>query len=687
MSEESPLDPVRVRAFFAPDGALARTLRGYESRDEQIQVALCVTEAIRDRRSLIAEAGTGTGKTLAYLVPALASGLRVVVSTATRNLQDQLFEKDIPDLMAAAGVDLPVEVMKGRTNYVCITRAEAKTAQMSLTDQGSLEAFRAWLANTHVGDLGELSSLPDDAGFRRDVTSTSEQCTGRRCRAYDACFVTQMRRRAQTAQLLLVNHHLYFADVALRSRVKDPSVRLLPPHDLVIFDEAHEIDEIAAQHFGYHVSEARISELLRDAAAVDDERLDRAATAGLSRRIERLTRGVFDGLPFREGPLRISPGRLGRAVEERHLELDAALGEFEAVLDDAGGEETLQLARRSATLAAELAFMLGEPQHESTVGEVVLEDAKILDTNLPYRDESVAAPDPKASPRSAPPFVHFTDRRGAQRALVARPVDVAPLMVEHVRQVPTIYVSATLAVGDSFEHFRARLGIDDADEVRVGSPFDYPNAARLYLPSDLPLPEKPDFASAAAARARELVLASGGGAFVLCTSYRMVEVMRNELRRLDRLILCQGDAPRGRLVEAFRDHGDAVLVGTMSLWRGVDVAGRALRLVVIDKLPFGSPADPIHQARIELYQSRGVEPFRFYQIPQAALLLRQGFGRLVRRSDDRGVVAILDPRITKRGYGKVFLRSLPECPRVETIDEVRRFLQPNAQEGQDSRAS
>ncbi|MEL6547802.1 MAG: ATP-dependent DNA helicase, partial [Myxococcota bacterium] len=367
MSESSPLDPARVRAFFAPEGALAQNLSRYEPREEQVTVAEHVTRAIRDGTSLIAEAGTGTGKTLAYLVPALASGQTVVVSTATKNLQDQLYEKDIPDLMAAAGVSLPVEVMKGRTNYVCITRAEQKTAQLELGG-GELEAFRAWLANTQVGDLSELSSLPDDAaGFRKDVTSTSEQCTGRRCRAYDACFVTQMRRRAQTAQLLLVNHHLYFADLALRSRVKDPSVRLLPPHDLVIFDEAHEIDEIAAQHFGYHVSEARVGELIRDVGNAEDSELDRSAARSVLVRMERQARGLFDAMPFKDGPLRIEPGKIGRALKERHVELDALFGELEAILDDAGGEESLQLARRCATLAAEISFVLEEPARQSTV--------------------------------------------------------------------------------------------------------------------------------------------------------------------------------------------------------------------------------------------------------------------------------------------------------------------------------
>ncbi|MEL6546404.1 MAG: helicase C-terminal domain-containing protein, partial [Myxococcota bacterium] len=334
-------------------------------------------------------------------------------------------------------------------------------------------------------------------------------------------------------------------------------------------------------------------------------------------------------------------------------------------------------------LAAEISFVLEEPARQSTVGEVVLEDAKILDTNLPYRDESVVPEHVQSPERFSLPFVHFTEKRGAQRALVARPVDVAPLMVEHARAVPAIYVSATLAVDDSFEHFRARLGIEEAQEIRVGSPFDYENAARLYLPQDLPLPDNSEFSHQSALRTRELVRAAGGGAFVLCTSYRMVQVMREALRKLDRLVLCQGEAPRGRLIEAFRDHGDAVLIGTMSLWRGVDVAGDALRLVVIDKLPFGSPADPVHQAKIELYKTRGQEPFRRYQIPQAALLLRQGFGRLLRRRDDRGVVAILDRRLTSKGYGKIFLRSLPECPRVESVEQVAEFLSLK----QNSRAS
>ncbi|MEO1172697.1 MAG: ATP-dependent DNA helicase, partial [Myxococcota bacterium] len=607
-----------------------------------------------------AEAGTGTGKTLAYLVPALASGLRVVVSTATRNLQDQLFEKDIPDLLSAAGVDLPIEVMKGRTNYVCLTRAEGQVAQGSLIDDGFVDAFRAWLANTHRGDLAELTTLPESAGFRRDVTATSEQCSGRRCRLYESCYVTQMRRRAETAQLILVNHHLYFADAALRGRVSDPSIRLLPPHDLVIFDEAHEIDEIAAQHFGYQVSEARLGELIRDTGARVPE--ERDALRAVLLRLERESRKLFDLLPFKDGPMRLDPARLGRTVRDQLTETDAALGELEAILDDIGTDESLQLARRGANLAAELAFVLKEPDRQSTVGEVVLEDAKVLDTNPPYRDDGVAPPETEKA--SELPFVHFTDRRGAQRSLSARPIEVAPIMKLHVREIPAIYISATLTVDGSFEHFKNRLGLDDIDELQVGSPFDYETAARLYLPEDIPAPDSPDFSTAAVRRARALIDLAGGGAFVLCTSYRMVEHMRAALRESPHLVLCQGDAPRGRLVDTFRDHGNAVLVGTMSLWRGVDVAGSALRLVIIDKLPFASPAEPLHQARIELLKSRGVEPFRRYQLPHAALLLRQGFGRLLRRSDDRGVVAILDPRISRKGYGRMFLRSLPPCPRT-----------------------
>lgn len=665
-----PLTEGRVDAFFAPGGALEKALPHYESRPEQRAVAAAVARALRESHTLLAEAGTGTGKSLAYLVPILASGEKAVVSTATRNLQDQLFDKDLPDVMSAAGVELPVSVMKGRNNYVCLVRAEAATAQGELLERKGFDhSFRAWLANTQSGDLAELTTLPENSPFRREITATAEQCLGRRCPLYEPCYVTQMRRRAQEAQLVLVNHHLYFADLALRRRATDATTSLLPEHTVVVFDEAHELDDIAARHFGYELSDNRVDELLRDVSTRESPMHDLSTAL---RRIELISRRLFDAFPFAASPMRFLPGDSKSRRQEHADTMQEALGELAELLDAEGDEESVRLARRSESIRDELRLILRDPSPQPLAVEVALEDGRTLDMRSPYRDEGVAFELDSTSPDEV--MVRFTERRGNQRSLVACPSDIAAMFRTHVPKIPQVYVSATLTVDGSFEYVRTRLGIEDAEEFQVGSPFDYQRAARLYLPSDLPSPDQRDFSGLAVDRARSLIEAARGGAFVLCTSHRMVQAMHQELKGGASLVLCQGEAPRGRLIEAFRDHGDAVLIGTMSLWRGVDVAGSALRLVIIDRLPFGHPQDPMHQGRIEWAKANGREPFRHYQLPQAALLLRQGFGRLLRRQDDRGVVAILDPRLTQRGYGKVLLRSLPPCPRLDSLEEVTAFF-------------
>ncbi|MEL6341228.1 MAG: ATP-dependent DNA helicase [Myxococcota bacterium] len=665
-----PLAEDRVDAFFAPGGALEQTLPHYESRPEQRAVAAAVTRALRESRTLLAEAGTGTGKSLAYLVPVLASGEKAVVSTATRNLQDQLFDKDLPDVMAAAGVELPVSVMKGRSNYVCLVRAEAATAQGELLERKGFDhSFRAWLANTQNGDLAELTTLPESSPFRREITATAEQCLGRRCPLYESCYVTQMRRRAQEAQLVLVNHHLYFADLALRRSSADSTTSLLPEHKVVVFDEAHELDDIAARHFGYELSDKRIDELVLDVSNRESPMHDLTAVL---RQVELASRRLFDAFPFATSPMRFMPGDAATRRHDRTRAMQDTLDELTEQLDAEGDEESLRLARRSGSIRDALRVILTDPNPQTQEVEVPLEDGRTLDMRSPYRDEGVAFELKSTSPEEA--MVRFTERRGNQRSLVACPSDIASMFRRYLPEIPQVYVSATLTVNGSFEYVRTRLGIEDAEEFQVGSPFDYPRSARLYLPNDLPSPDQNDFSDLAVDRARSLIEAARGGAFVLCTSHRMVQAMREGLKGGTSLVLCQGEAPRGRLIEAFRDHGDAVLIGTMSLWRGVDVAGSALRLVIIDRLPFGHPQDPMHQGRIEWAKANGREPFRHYQLPQAALLLRQGFGRLLRRQDDRGVVAILDPRLTRRGYGKVLLRSLPPCPRIESLEEVTAFF-------------
>lgn len=650
------LDIDAVAAFFAPAGPLAEVLPDYEHRAEQVAVATGVARLIERGGALLAEAGTGTGKTLAYLVPALASGLRVVVSTGTKTLQDQLMEKDLPLLERAAGRPLAVQLMKGRTNYLCHVRADRFAAEPPLPGSDARRAYdaiAAWRGLTETGDRAGLVALPDDAPVWRELTANSDQCAGRACPEFERCWVTLMRRKAQVAQLVIVNHHLYFADLALRERAGEAGVALLPAHDLVIFDEAHELDEVAGQHFGYQISDRRLDELAKDVgqsvrASAGLGAQARALTAQLGPRVTQL----FDALPFEAGRVRLDPQRLGPHVLERFRAVDDVLEQLESSLADDGEAETLALARRCAALAAELALVLGLSPRASLAGEVVVLDGA---------EEA--------------PLVHYTERHGRSRALVARPVDVAPLVRDAIAGTSAVFVSGTLRVAGSFAHFRERLGLEGAEELAVGSPFDFERNAKLYLPDDLPEPDAPSFGERAADRAAQLVDAAGGGAFVLCTSHRMLTLMRDHLlRTTSRRVLTQGEQPKRHLIDAFRRDGDAVLVATLSFWSGVDVAGDALRLVIIDKLPFASPADPLVAARMEHLRRTGVDPFRSYQLPQAALLLRQGFGRLVRTAKDRGLVAVLDRRLTHRPYGATFLKSLPPCERLTELEVAREFL-------------
>ncbi|HSI06218.1 MAG TPA: ATP-dependent DNA helicase, partial [Myxococcota bacterium] len=493
------------------------------------------------------------------------------------------------------------------------------------------------------------SGLGDDAVEWREVSSTSEQCRGRACAHYERCHVTQMRRQAQTAELVIVNHHLYFADLTLRARMPDAQVTLLPEHDVVVFDEAHELDDVAAQHFGVQVSEHRIHELLHDIArAVRPEPAIVARFSRIAAEIELRSRELFDALPYEDGRGRMSRG-YGEEVLACRERLDTLLAALENELVASSLDDRGPLARRAMNIAGELAFCVGDVARASLVAEN--EDAP-----------------------AETPFVRYTEMNGRTRALVARPIDVADLFASHLKAPTAVFVSATLRVGDSFGHYRDRLGLNDAHELAVGSPFDYGNNAALYIPNDLPEPDAPDFVERATARITELVNASGGGTFVLCTSHRMLQIVRARLAS-DTLVLVQGDSPKAELIERFRQDGNAVLLGTMTFWSGVDVAGRALRSVIIDKLPFASPSDPLVAARVAHMKSRGEDAFRGYQLPQAALLLRQGFGRLIRRGDDRGMVTILDRRITQKSYGRVFLRSLPPCPRFSDWQPAADFLE------------
>jgi ATP-dependent DNA helicase DinG len=659
-----------VEAFFAPGGPLARVVSGYEDRPEQLVVALAVARALRGSHKLFAEAGTGTGKTLAYLVPLVLSGRRVVVSTATKTLQDQIMEVDVPLLGLALGRKVEARLMKGRSNYLCLTRAGKVLSQRHLDgvdDEALLPQVMAWAERTSTGDRAELEALPDGSSLWRELSATSEQCTGRACTSFERCFVTQMRRRAASADVVVANHHLYFADVSLRGRVRDPSVALLPAHELAVFDEAHELEEVAAQHFGAEVGEGRLYELGRDLGrlATGDASLA-TSVRRLAEELEVRTRLLFGALPFDGGRRALRPAELGEETWSHWRALDHHLRQIAAAVEPLAVEEAPAIARRATGLASELRFALGvSPDGEPPTRVERHDDSWEYAQPTPDEEqhgtaEAVAALD----------FVRYTETFGRARAVVVRPVDVAPIVGRELSPRPAIFASATLTVGGDFGFLRRRLGIEDAEELVVDSPFDYSRQASLYLPDDLPGPEADDFPEAAAARAAALVAAAGGGAFVLCTSHRMLTVVRRTVGATGVLTLTQGDAPKARLLEQFKAAGNAALCATLSFWQGVDVPGRALRLVVIDKLPFASPGDPLLAARLERLKAHGQDPFESYQLPQAALLLRQGFGRLIRRRTDRGMVALLDRRIVTRRYGQTLLSSLPPCRRLTSLDEA-----------------
>ncbi|MBI5511964.1 MAG: ATP-dependent DNA helicase [Deltaproteobacteria bacterium] len=648
----------KIARFFADRGPLATHLPGFEVRAEQVALARAVSRALCRRAKLVAEAGTGIGKTLSYLAPAVLSGLKVVVSTGTKNLQEQIVGKDLPDLERATGGSIPVQVLKGRTNYLCLYRAD-RFAQAPLlpsaAEVSSYQEICEWRETTADGDRAELALLRDDSTLWRELSATSEQCLGRKCDSYERCFVTTMRRRAMSVPLVIVNHHLYLADLSLRQRTGDQSLLLLPPHDLVIFDEAHDLDEIASQHFGVQASSRRVEDLCRDVFratedAAEVQRLRPAVDA-----VRAQATALFERLPLTQA--RTLLVKIGETplVHEAFTATDQALERLEAELAASRAPEAPALARRAATLAAELSFLLDLPTRPSLVSEI-----------------------PAALKDDSDHFVRFGELSGRNRSVVARPMEVSTILAALFQSMAAVFLSATLTVQKSFAHFRRRLGLtglDDVEELALGSPFDYQNNARLYLPNDLCDPDQPDFASLASGRAVALVAAAQGGAFILCTSHRMLPVMRDAVAaQTDLEVLTQGEMPRTLLVERFRKNGDAVLVATMSFWQGVDVPGQALRLVIIDKLPFASPSDPVTAARLELLRARGEDPFSTYQVPQAALLLRQGFGRLIRRKTDRGLVAVLDRRLLSRSYGPVFLQSLPECPRLQTLAEAEAYL-------------
>lgn len=628
--------------ILGPGGNLARALAGFEDRPEQRRMADAVAAAIDDERPLLVEAGTGTGKTLAYLVPAALSGKRVVVSTGTRALQEQLIAQDLPLAEAALGRPIKAAVLKGVSNYLCRRKASALELQLAL--DAELEAIRDWMLWTETGDRAEMGAFGTDSPWWELVTTSPEARLGPKCPHHEQCFVTRARRAADKAEIVIVNHHLFFADLALRGST--PGGRVLPDYDAVVFDEAHLLEDVMTEHFGFGVSTVRIALFCKDLGGAGLETAAIERTAGS---FFNAVRGALGALLF-DGKVALPDGLFADPdLKDAWFGLDGALEGAEIAAKAAGAraeeekrEEWEAMARRAAAVRAALSD-LAEPDREST--------------------------------RRA---VRWGEVRGAGLFLRAAPIDVSDILRERVLPaVPAaVFTSATLTSARRFTYVRERLGLapDACDELHLDSPFDYARQAMLYVPRDLPPPGEPGFTAAACARAADLCRLSGGRAFVLFTSHRALREASAILPSLLPFpLLVQGQAPPPVLLERFR-AAPSVLLATGTFWAGVDVPGPALSLVVMDKLPFASPGDPLVAARAEALEAAGRDPFGELSVPQAALSFRQGFGRLIRRRDDRGIAAVLDGRIVQKRYGQSFLSSLPpDLPRTSAIEVLRRW--------------
>jgi ATP-dependent DNA helicase DinG len=654
-----------LHEFFTPGGILARSPLPYEYRLGQYEMAKAVERAFAERQHLIVEAGTGTGKTLAYLLPALRTGKRVIVSTGTKALQDQLFFRDVPFLETLLG-ELRVCYMKGRANYLCRRKLFALRDQPILSGLDEIDEYRQiaeWERTTETGDRAELSALPESSALWHKLDARSDACLGSSCPDYRRCFITEMRRRALESDLIIVNHHLFFADTAVRLAAGNaPDAGVLPESAAVIFDEAHELEEVASQYFGRSLSNLRFEDLARDTDVLLRGKSSATQIPALTQQLRERARLFFAALPMpadgrhpftnREEFLE-SSGDLYLAVRSTLSLIESDLDRL-TNLDEAPG-----LKARAATLRADLEFML-----ESTASNMVF----WLERRGPAPNSSKGQ-----EARSA-------RGNGARNTfLQATPIDVSQLLHDLVfDQIPTVVLtSATLTVQGSFEHIRRRLGLADCRELVVPSHFRYGDQALLYLPPAMPDPRSAEFPQAAAVTIERVLRITRGRAFCLFTSYNQMRALYDLLLPvLDFPILLHGTAPRKALLEEFRSTPNSVLFGTASFWQGVDVQGEALSCVIIDRLPFAVPSDPVVQARMKAIEESGGRPFFDYQVPEAVLTLKQGFGRLIRSLEDRGVLVLLDPRITRQRYGQIFLQSLPPYRITQTITDVEAFFAP-----------
>ncbi|BAO30272.1 ATP-dependent DNA helicase [Sulfuritalea hydrogenivorans] len=642
-------DPIHeIERIFAPEGPLAAAVPGFRPRPQQLEMAQRIAAAIAGNLALVTEAGTGTGKTFAYLAPALLSGGKVIVSTGTKTLQDQLFNRDLPTVRDALKVGATIALLKGRANYVCpyhLERAMSAGRLASREEAAHLRKIARFAERTRTGDKAECIDVPEDSGAWAQATSTRENCLGQECPNVKECFVLAARQDALTADVVVVNHHLFFADVML----KDEGMgELLPACNTIIFDEAHQLPEVAGLFFGESVSTSQVIELARDTrneavvAAKDYPPLQEAAQA--------LDKAARD---------------LRLAVKGENQRLPAARLESDAAFDDA--------LQGLAAAIKELGRHL-ETQAERGEG---------LANCLRRTQELALALQRWRGGSGEGDVVKWVEVYSQAMSLNLTPLDIAPIFQRQMEGHPRawIFASATLAVGNNFSHYCGELGLAEADTAVWGSPFDYEKNALLYAPPGMPDPNSAFYQEAVAEAAWPAIRASGGRAFVLCTSLRAMRRIRELLQEklaadgLDLPLLMQGEGSRTELLERFRFLGNAILVASQSFWEGVDVRGEALSLVVIDKLPFAPPDDPVLSARIDRLRAAGRNPFMEYQLPRAVISMKQGSGRLIRDESDRGVLMICDPRLTGKPYGKAIWRSLPPMRRTRDVAEVEAFFE------------
>jgi ATP-dependent DNA helicase DinG len=643
-----------MQEVFGPGGFLERCMKGgfdrstvssdYEHRPGQLEMAELVHDAFETHHHAIVEAGTGTGKTLAYLLPAICSGRRVVISTATKSLQEQLYQKDIPFLQKHFAPNLKVAVMKGRSNFLCRAKLHQMEDQPLLKGMEEIDAFRQirdWAKLTETGDRTELTFLADDSDLWTRLDARRDTCTGKKCADFHQCFLTAMQQRAKEADLIIVNHHLFFADLALK---QDDFGSILPEYSAVVFDEAHEMEDVASDYFGRQISNYRFEELARDADQM--LRLLHLGTPSLLRKTQRIrerSRGFFELFPPRDGRFSFARNERESFLDQNREAYDALVTALKSMETEfaalaAKPEELTRIARRSFELRQEFSFLFESNEKN---------------------------------------FVYWYERRNKGVFLTATPIDVSQILRERLfEQFDTVILtSATLTVGGRFDYIRQRLGIDHAKDRALPPEFDFPSQALLYLPRKMPDVRDAGFSAKAADEIVQLLELSQGRAFCLFTSYSQMNDLFERVRpRVSFPLLLQGTAPRSVLLERFKNTEAAVLFATASFWQGVDVPGEQLSCVIVDRLPFAVPSDPIVAARVRALQDDGRNPFAEFQVPQAVLALKQGFGRLIRAKTDRGVLALLDTRLQRMPYGKIFLESLPHYGKTHELADVARFL-------------